>query len=129
MGWSIGEHDGRDIGYGVPAICDYPKCEARIDRGLAYVCCNQNAYGEPTRDREAPGCGRFFCYDHVDGRHRCSRCNHTRDPWPMKPDVREWIQHKLTDESWKRWRKGNPAEVKRLKALLPTAPVHGELNA
>ena len=30
MGWSIGydEKWQRDIGYGVPAICDYPGCTA-----------------------------------------------------------------------------------------------------
>ncbi len=45
MGWSLG-HDnrwgkfGRDIGYGVPAICDHPGCNAEIDRGLSYVCGN-----------------------------------------------------------------------------------------
>lgn len=120
MGWSVGEHDGRDIGYGVPAICDHPKCNARIDRGLAYVCCDQMPYGGEK------GCGRFFCYDHADYRHRCSRCNHGRPAWPAKPDVREWIEWKLTDLSWELWRKENPDEVERLKALLPTAPVHGE---
>jgi hypothetical protein len=128
MGWSIGEHDGRDIGYGVPAICDHPKCDKRIHRGLAYVCCNQQVWGEPYRYGDAAGCGRFFCDDHVDYRHRCSRCNHSRDPWPPKPDVREWLQHKLTDESWGRWRKANPDEVARLKDLLPVAPIHGQLE-
>ena len=40
MGWAIG-YDGRwerDIGYGVPAVCDHPDCNVRIDRGLDYVC-------------------------------------------------------------------------------------------
>lgn len=28
MGWSVGYDDNwkRDIGYGVPALCDYPDC-------------------------------------------------------------------------------------------------------
>ena len=35
MGWSLG-YDGRwkrDIGYGVPAVCDFPGCNEEIDRG------------------------------------------------------------------------------------------------
>jgi hypothetical protein len=33
MGWSVGEgKDGRDIGYGVPALCDHPDCSEQIDR-------------------------------------------------------------------------------------------------
>jgi len=40
MGWSIGFDSSwnRDIGYGVPAYCDHPKCSKKIDRGLSYVC-------------------------------------------------------------------------------------------
>ena len=59
MGWSIGydEKWARDIGYGVPAVCDHPDCDARIDRGLSYVCCNQ----EP---RGGEGCGLYFCEKH-----------------------------------------------------------------
>lgn len=40
MGWAIGYDTtwGRDIGYGVPATCDYPSCTEAIDRGLGYVC-------------------------------------------------------------------------------------------
>jgi hypothetical protein len=46
MGWSIGydENWKRDIGYGVPAVCDHPKCNKIINRGLSYVC-----GGEPIR--------------------------------------------------------------------------------
>jgi len=47
MGWSIGFDSrwNRDIGYGVPAYCDHPKCNEEIDRGLAYVCCGEQPYG------------------------------------------------------------------------------------
>lgn len=47
MGWSIGydERWKRDIGYGVPATCDHPGCEEKIDRGLSCVCANQQPYG------------------------------------------------------------------------------------
>jgi hypothetical protein len=122
MGWSVGYDDtrDRDIGYGVPAICDHPKCNARIDRGLAYVCCNQEPYG-------GDGCGLFFCYEHVDFEHRCPRCRNRKPPYQQwKPDVRELIQHKLTDESWGKWREENPSEVAWLKEKLDSSPVHGE---
>ena len=60
MGWSIGfdSNWNRDIGYGVPAVCDHPKCNAEIHRGLAYVCGGQPYGGEK-------GCGLFFCYEHL----------------------------------------------------------------
>ena len=40
MGWAVGFDNNwnRDIGYGVPAICDFPGCGEEIDRGLGYVC-------------------------------------------------------------------------------------------
>lgn len=49
MGWSVGwEGDtGRFRGYGVPATCEEPECDQKIDRGLAYRC--------------GANCGRFFC--------------------------------------------------------------------
>lgn len=134
MGWAVGKHEGRDIGYGVPAICDHPSCEVRIDRGLAYVC-GSNPYGEEH------GCGLFFCYTHLligHGRRDsngkishpqlCEQCARKRKAlFSPKADVREWIEHKLNDESWGPWRADNPDEVERLKAILPTAPVHGDV--
>lgn len=128
MGWSIGydENWKRDIGYGVPAICDHPKCDARIDRGLGYVCCEQKPYGG---DR---GCGLFFCGKHTGFDQRCPRCSsgHRSQPYKHpKPDVMEWIEHKLNDESWQQWRDESPEEVARLRAALPTAPVHGQIDA
>jgi len=46
MGWSIGYDEDwkRDIGYGVPSICDHPDCNKEINRGMNYVCGGQ-AYG------------------------------------------------------------------------------------
>ena len=40
MDWSYGydKRLKRDIGYGVPAICDDPECEREIDRGQSCVC-------------------------------------------------------------------------------------------
>ena len=106
MGWAVGYDDnwGRWIGYGVPATCDYPGCGTEIDRGLAYVCCDQQPYGGDE------GCGLFFCFDHprIDG--KCERCAADADPFDRTPDTAEWINHMLSDESWGEWRAANPDE-------------------
>lgn len=119
MGWSIGydEKWKRDIGYGVPAICDQPKCTAEIDRGLAFVCGSEPYGGDH-------GCGLFFCSAHRrlhsfrDGclKDVCCRCDRGKQPYEAKPDTPEWIRWKLTDESWETWRVENPDEVKRLQS-------------
>lgn len=59
--------DGREAGYGVEAECDRPGCPRRIDRGLAYLC-GQHPDGH--RDPSEPGCGYYFCPDHL-GSHDC----------------------------------------------------------
>jgi hypothetical protein len=105
MGWSIGYDDNwqRDIGYGVPAYCDHPGCGEVIDRGLSYVCCDQEPYGGDK------GCGLFFC-----SRHRGHKCNHKG--FAATPDHPDWIKWKLTDKSWRQWRKENPEQVAAMKA-------------
>jgi hypothetical protein len=110
MGWSIGFDNNwnRDIGYGVPAICDYPECNEKIDRGLSYVCGGDPYGGED-------GCGLFFCNKHlaIENEHQqCKRCIDGEEPFEPKPDVDEWVKHKLTDKSWAEWRKENPDFVK-----------------
>lgn len=101
MGWSVGydEKWKRDIGYGVPSICDHPDCDAEIDRGLAYVCKDSEPYG-------GDGCGLYFC-----DKHRawlgCERCELDQPPFTPKPDTREWVEHKMTDPSWATWREEN----------------------
>lgn len=111
MGWSLGydSHWERDIGYGVPAICDFPGCNEKIDRGLAYVC-GSEPYGG---DR---GCGLYFCSKHRESHHRlkadlCPRCERLRPPYKPKPEIKEWIIFKLTDVSWGAWRWENPEKV------------------
>lgn len=123
MGWSIG-YDGRwnrDIGYGVPAVCDAPGCKAEIDRGLAYVCGGEEPYGGEF------GCGLYFCSKHLfyhklRGADRlgeyCKRCIRHRSPYKAKPDVPEWLHWKLEDESWAKWRANNPEEVEDIKRQL-----------
>lgn len=115
MGWSIGiGKDGRDIGYGVPSICDHADCDKRIDRGLSFVCDMINTDGE---DR---GCGLHFCTDHLRYSQKygqlCFRCwPRMRDQFVRKPDLPEWSQYKLTDESWSQWREENPEEVAKIR--------------
>ena len=114
MSWAVGsDRDrGRHIGYGVPAKCDHPDCDANIDRGLAYAC-----GGGVTED--VPNCGLFFCERHLSyteaddesGERQgfvCERCLHDEPPFDASPDTDEWVQHVLTDESWAQFRAENP---------------------
>jgi hypothetical protein len=118
MGWSIGYDSkwDRDIGYGVPAICDHPDCNEEIHRGLAYVCANQEPYG-------GSGCGLYFCSVHLSHHRKgvgrcCQRCAEDQKPFDPKPDVKDWVKWKLTDNSWWKWRKENPQKVSEMKAML-----------
>lgn len=122
MGWSIGYDRkwNRDIGYSVPAPCDFPKCDKIIDRGLSYVC-GSDPYGGEF------GCGLYFCSEHFSYRtprgsrdmvQNCPRCINYRAPYDPKPDCAEWIKWKLTDESWAEWRAENKEEVESLSKIL-----------
>lgn len=112
MSWAIGYDSNwkRDIGYGVPALCDHPDCDEKIDRGLSYVCGGE-AYGGEV------GCGLFFCAKHRTGwrgNHQvCSRCSNYKKPYKPKPDIPEWIIWKLTDSSWAAWRAEHPEFVEK----------------
>lgn len=119
MGWSIGYDMNwwRDIGYGVPATCDHPGCGKAINRGLGHVCGGDVYGGEH-------GCGLFFCSDHLgpsggeDGWAMvCERCQHGEDAewFDPTPDTPEWIAHKLTDESWAKWRASDPKATEALR--------------
>jgi len=113
MGWSLGFDGnwGRDIGYGVPAYCDAPKCMKEIDRGLSYVCGGQPYGGEK-------GCGLYFCEQHSSWRSLCKRCESSKLPYKkLSPEHPRWISWKLKDKSWKEWRKKHPNEVKNMLKL------------
>lgn len=106
MGWAVGYDTNwnRDVGYGVPASCDQPDCAEKIDRGLGYVCGSEPYGGEH-------GCGLYFCGEHLtrgggDERHAyvCERCAAGEPPFEPKPDLQEWTDWKMTDESWAAWR-------------------------
>lgn len=107
MGWSVGYDSNwnRDIGYGVPSICDLPGCGKEIDRGLSYVC-GGDAYGGED------GCGLFFCESHLDSSSLCPRCEESKPPFDPTPDTEEWIKHKETHPSWEEWRKVRDSKEK-----------------
>lgn len=117
MSWAVGYDSKwkRDIGYGVPAICDRPECGAAIDRGLAYACGGQPYGGEE-------GCGLFFCGEHMfisrDRPQQCERCAEDEQPFEPMPDTSEWMEWKLTDESWDVWRGEHPEAVDEMRATL-----------
>jgi hypothetical protein len=124
MGWQVGFDSrwNRDIGYGVPAVCDRPGCGKAIDRGLSYVCGSDPYGGEK-------GCGLYFCSEHLSGTRMlgtrfanvCGRCNKSRPPYEPTPDTREWTEWKLADESWGPWRDEHPEEVAAMKAAIVEA--------
>lgn len=140
MGWAVGYDVGwqRDIGYGVPAVCDHPGCEKEIDRGLGYVCGGDVYGGEH-------GCGLFFCGEHSyhvrntdlpDGEvwspGICERCadgfallgpdgeykEDPPEPFSPKPDLDNWNKHKMNCPSWQAWRDENPEFVVKHKELV-----------
>lgn len=124
MSWAVGYDTNwqRDIGYGVPATCDRPKCGEAIDRGLSFVCGGEPYGGEH-------GCGLHFCethqgYEdiHSPARQLCERCAAGKRPFEPTPDTAEWLEWKLTDESWAQWRQDNAAEVERIRALVGAEP-------
>lgn len=124
MGYSIGFSNGRDIGYGVIATCDQPKCDKKIDRGMAYCC------GEFRNDN---ACGLYFCSEHLyygDSTQLCDRCLHNEElgddapydkyqsPYEPKPDHSEWLYWKLNHQSWSEWRENHPEEVAAIDKRL-----------
>lgn len=131
MSWAVGydERHKRDIGYGVPAKCDQPGCDADIDRGLGYVCGGDVYGGEH-------GCGLFFCSDHMiftdidpndkfseEAVELCERCQRGEDNFEPSPDVEQWLRHKLNHESWADWRNEDPQRLVNLVATLSAANV------
>jgi hypothetical protein len=122
MGWAVGfdSNWGRDIGYGVPAICDFPGCGVEIDRGLGFVCGGEPYGGDM-------GCGLFFCWENGHLAYaevssgseqmvqQCPACREGKPPFTAKPDIAEWVNWKLTDPSWQQWRDENPEEVEKMR--------------
>ncbi len=120
MGWAIGYDTRlrRDVGYGVPAICDDPECAEEIDRGLAHVCGGAPFGGDC-------GCGLHFCGKHLwhgEDAQVCRRCLGEQEAFTPKPDTPEWMRCKLEHPTWAEWRAAEPEEVARIRAALAEAP-------
>jgi hypothetical protein len=124
MGWSVGYDNKwkRDIGYGVPSICDHPGCGEEINRGLPYICGGEPYGGER-------GCGLYFCDEHITALGVCKQCAAALPPFEPTPDTVEWVHWKLTDSSWQRWRDENPDEVARLKGEEVENALHWKRNS
>lgn len=119
MGYQVYKVGHRWGGYGVPAICEHPKCKEEIDRGVSYAC-----GGEPFSEY---GCDRYFCGKHLNytyfdpekenrickheedceckTREVCERCKKGKPSFPYKPEHPDWVKHILKDKSWASWRK------------------------
>jgi len=122
MGYQLYKVGHRWGGYGVPAICEHPDCNEKIDRGMGCAC-----GGEPYSEY---GCDRYFCGKHLESHcfntgfgervciQVCERCAKRRSPFPYKPETKEWIKHLLNDKSWDIWRKENKEEVKKVSMSL-----------
>ncbi len=104
----------RWAGYGVPAVCDYPDCTTKIDRGLAYKCEGDLMYAddedEDDEGTRGDACGLYFCTEHSP------HSLHGEDVTP-KPDTPQWINHLLTDDSWWAWRCFNPQKFRALSVM------------
>jgi hypothetical protein len=61
-----------EAGYGVEAICEKANCNAKIDRGLAYLC-------GKTPGGDEHGCGGYFCEQHLYGDSQCASCAKAAD--------------------------------------------------
>jgi len=121
MGWAVGWDSNweRDVGYGVPGVCDYPGCGAKITRGLAHVCGGEPMGGDA-------GCGLFFCSEHLGAGQRCERCIAGLRPFGATDDTPEWLEHKLSCPTWEPWRVAYPDEVAAIRKRLAERAPDGE---
>ena len=100
MGYGVYWHNGRWQGYEIPAYCDFPGCKEEIDRGMGY---------SHTQDKEEPA-SVFCCDKHTHESIDSFEAEEKEHP--------EWLDHILTDKSWKQWREENPEIVIKYKSSL-----------
>ncbi len=115
MGYAVYEdrwNPGRWAGYAVPAECDWPGCEVRINRGMGYQC---ETHIDPATDGEedTEGCYMYFCSDHLYEDHP--------DTIEPKDDSVEWKWWLLVAPSWAEWRNENPDTVAEYREAVEKA--------
>jgi len=71
-GYGTPDAPDRPAGYLVLATCDARGCGAPIDRGLGYLC-GDHPHGPFDN---APGCGRYYCSDHLGWVGERGGCQH-----------------------------------------------------
>lgn len=79
MGWGSGQNDrGEEVGYLIADVCGADGCDTVIDRGLAYCCggLEGEAFGG-----DGPGCGRYFCEEHLFLGRNMFLCQACSDAW------------------------------------------------
>jgi hypothetical protein len=83
MGWSYGQNaDGKEVGYGVAAVCEEPGCPNSIDRGLAYKC-------GPMHGSGADYCDGYFCPVHLSMTGQGQRCPACASPIFSREDAED----------------------------------------
>ena len=93
MGWAFGENNnGREIGYGVEATCDWPDCNETIDLGIGNCCGGLDGVSNAGMDGEHY-CGDFFCEKHMSFSvclkcvRKCPDCNGEELVRPAPPSA------------------------------------------
>jgi hypothetical protein len=81
MGWSYGiDGNGREVGYGVEAECDFPDCHEKVWRGMSERCGPLDC----ETDDDGPGCGGFFCSRHLFMAVEEWLCSTCCERWPER---------------------------------------------
>jgi hypothetical protein len=113
MGYGVYEEpgNGRWAGYMVPARCDFPGCEAKIDRGLGWKCEEHGTEEVDGVEEVVEGCGLFFCSGHLYETEKHSAAQ-------PKPDTAQWVAWQLVHDSWQQWRDEHPERVAAMRELV-----------
>lgn len=101
MGYSVYWANERWQGYGVTAPCDFIGCNEEIHRGLGWQIIEDE-------DNEVPNF--FGCNKHDYQPLKKFEIN-------LEKESKEWLNHVLTDDSWKEWRLENPELEKKYQLL------------
>jgi len=119
MGWAVGT--GGTSGHRIwrAGLMRSPAMQQGNRSRLSHVCGMINTDGE---DR---GCGLHSvlttCLDSRSSDSFVNAATHAQTPFARKPDLAEWSNHKLTDQSWAQWRAENPDRSNRFRSAALTS--------